>query len=136
MDKIYNPKALPTLCLLAPNKDVKEKDIWPADKILSTLEEYQFTPIIHRYSLTGTLGAQIHIGAIQPGTIALSVPEGATYRASIFSLDGSFCKQVFNNSFTQGTHTVSWNSSTLAKGHYILKVSSQKSDVLKNFSLR
>lgn len=46
VDKDYSPAALPTICLIAPDKEIVEKDIWPANTMLSsTLANYDFNPV-------------------------------------------------------------------------------------------
>ncbi len=38
---LYNPEAFPTIILIAPDKSIVEKDMWPASTIPGLLEDYE-----------------------------------------------------------------------------------------------
>ncbi len=137
----YGISAYPTLQLIAPDKEIVEEDIWPAGTILSTLEKYQFTPIVAddpsgSQQYTFYSGSYIKINCVNSGNISISVSENNTYSASVYSLDGTLLKTAFNNYFTKGTHSIPWSNNALAKGQYILNLSSQKGEIAKTFILK
>ena len=93
VDKDYDPAALPTICLIAPDKEVVEKDIWPANTILTTLQKYDFNPVPVDYdfqehiSYTKNL-PEISIKAISNQKITFFASADGNYKLSVYSADG------------------------------------------------
>lgn len=122
----YRVSATPTLILIAPDRQIVEKDIWPINRLTSTLEQYDFNQ-------TGVKGTQQLIlkplyNISGPGAVPriyLCVTENDRYNLSLVALNGKTVANLYNGYLPCGDHIFDIKGGSPAKGTYILKLSNR-----------
>lgn len=126
----FGPAAYPTIILVAPDRTIIEKDIWPytntdVDAIMAGLG-------IDKQECITTSNEEIDLVvsnmAISPNPVTdfsrlnFNLAETADVEVSIVNMTGQLVQTVFSGTKNSGVHQMDINSNDLAQGTYFVKL--------------
>ncbi len=115
----------PTVILIAPDKKIVEKDIYPTSAIEKILQNYDIgnTKIAQSvFSIPNT--PHLSLKAVTAQHLTLSIPRTGNYELVLFSADGKMLNTVSTGLLPQGEHIIYWDKNNFSHGVYFIRASS------------
>lgn len=116
----YQVNTTPTLILIAPDKKIVEKDIWPIANLPTILAKYNFTPITN--NLNEKVVNEIAVKNVNAQKIGFSIPIDGNYKISLYTVEGKKVMDLVDGFVAKGEHAVSMNTHELSSGIYLVKM--------------
>lgn len=114
----YGINALPTLILIAPNKRVVEKDMWPIGTLSATLKKYDFSTGIN--TSEKLIGNDFKV-ILAHDKVKFELAIDGYYSWNICSVNGRLIDGPFNGFISKGEHWFTLDNN-LSKGVYLLRI--------------
>lgn len=125
--------ALPTIILIAPDKKIVEKNIWPATTITPTIEKYNYaTPILNKdEKFLNYLNDYMSILIVNKNKLAVTIMEPGLYKISTFTANGRRIESISKQFFSSGQKYIDLESGFNKNSLYFIEVEYHKGNVIK-----
>jgi hypothetical protein len=125
----YSPSAYPTIILIAPDRKIVEKDIFPTNKLPATLAKYTINnTFISNSSQSLLLNELPEVSILSFNYQSFSLYSSGTrdYTLNVFSMNGNLLKSISTGVLSEGTHSVSLDLTNVSGGAYIIQAKAGK----------
>ncbi len=137
VNSAYGPGAYPTMILIAPNKNIIQKDMWPINNAASFDPYLSAAGLSYATCATGMeeIASPFHFNLFpNPATSILNVESNNTATISSYVIYDFMGKEVLSQTGDQAVEKVSIDVSTLPIGFYFAKIKTSEGLLVKKFN--